>query len=121
VLKDLPEFPEQSKPTRVNMVREIRLHPSVNRIEIHTTQIRELKALVSGAEPGDKFTFFCVFPSVLHLPNIQLTSTDSGHSDQQGAQSDLGDEDDLDEDEGALLFLPEVSFSDARSFSANHK
>ena len=26
VLKDLPEFPEQSKPTRVNMVREIRLH-----------------------------------------------------------------------------------------------
>jgi hypothetical protein len=34
VLKDLPEFPEQSKPTRVNMVRDIRLHISVTRIEI---------------------------------------------------------------------------------------
>jgi hypothetical protein len=60
-----------------------------------------------------------VFPSVLHLPNTQLTSTDSGHSDQQDAKSDLGEEDDL--DESALLVLPKVSFSDARSFSADHK
>jgi hypothetical protein len=48
-----------------------------------------------------------------------MTSTDSGHSDQQDAKSDLGEEDDL--DECALLFLSEVSFSDARSFSANYK
>ena len=39
-------------------------------------------------------------------------STDSGHTNQQDAKSDLGEEDDL--DESALLFLPEVSFSDAR-------
>ncbi len=31
-------------------------------------------------------------------------STDSGHSDQQDATSDLGEEDGL--DEGALFFLP---------------
>ncbi|KAF8489073.1 caspase domain-containing protein [Russula emetica] len=61
VLKDLPEFPEQSKPTQVNM-------------------IRELKALVSGAEQGDKFTFFY-----------------SGHSDQQDATTDLEEEDGMDE------------------------
>ncbi|KAI0277926.1 caspase domain-containing protein [Russula aff. rugulosa BPL654] len=61
VLKDLPGFPEQSKPTRVNM-------------------IRDLKALVSGAEPGDTFTFFY-----------------SGHSDQQDARSDLGEEGGMDE------------------------
>jgi hypothetical protein len=42
--------------------------------------IRELKALVSGAEPGDKFTFFY-----------------SGHSDQQDAKSDLEEEDGMDE------------------------
>jgi len=60
-----------------------------------------------------------MFPSVLHPPDTQLTSTDSGHSDQQDAKSDLGEEDEL--DESAFLFLPEVSFSDARSFSANHK
>jgi len=68
VLKDLPEFPEQSKPTRVNMVRYIRFNPSAIRIEIQ--QIRELKALVSGAEPGDKFTFFCVSPSSRVLPTL---------------------------------------------------
>ncbi len=28
VLKDLPEFPEQSKPTRVTVIRDIRLHVS---------------------------------------------------------------------------------------------
>jgi hypothetical protein len=39
VLKDLPELPESSQPTQVNM-------------------IRELKALVAGAAAGDKFTFF---------------------------------------------------------------
>jgi hypothetical protein len=66
--------------------------------------------LVSGAEPGDKLTFFCVFLSVLHPPNTQLTNIDSGHSDQQDAKSDLNEEDDM--DESALLFLPEVSFSD---------
>jgi hypothetical protein len=46
-------------------------------------------------------------------------STDSGHSDQQDVTSDLEEEDGM--DESALLFLPEVSFSDVRSFSANHK
>ena len=46
-------------------------------------------------------------------------STDSGHSDQQDAKSDLEEEDGM--DESALLFLPEVSFSDARSFGTNHK
>ncbi|KAI9510660.1 caspase domain-containing protein [Russula earlei] len=61
VLKDLQEFPEHSRPTRVNM-------------------LRELKALVAGAEPGDRFTFFY-----------------SGHSDQQDATSDVGEEDDMDE------------------------
>jgi len=61
VLKDLPEFPEQFKPTQVNM-------------------LRELKTLVSGAEPGDIFTFFY-----------------SGHSDQQDATSDTGEEDGMDE------------------------
>lgn len=61
VLKDLPGFPQQFRPTQVNM-------------------IRELKALVSDAEPGDKFTFFY-----------------SGHSDQQDAKSDLGEEDGMDE------------------------
>ncbi len=29
VLKDHPEYPEQSKPTRVNMVRGIRLHSAI--------------------------------------------------------------------------------------------
>jgi len=53
------------------------------------------------------------FLSDLHLPDTQLTSTDSGHSDQQDAKSDLGEEDGL--DESALLFLPEVSLSNARS------
>jgi hypothetical protein len=61
VLKDLPEFPEQFKPTQVNM-------------------LRELKALVSDAKAGDKFTFFY-----------------SGHSDQEEAKRDLEEEDGMDE------------------------
>lgn len=61
VLKDLPGFPRQFMPTHVNL-------------------IRELKALVSGAEPGDKFTFFY-----------------SGHSDQQEAEVDTEEEDGMDE------------------------
>jgi hypothetical protein len=60
--------------------------------------------LVSDAKAGDKFTFFCVFPSVLHLPNTQLTSTDSGHSDQEEAKSDLEEEDGM--DESALFLYP---------------
>ncbi|KAH9977499.1 caspase domain-containing protein [Russula compacta] len=61
ILKDLREFPEHSQPTRVNM-------------------IRELKALVSGAAPGDHFTLFY-----------------SGHSDQRVALKDLEEEDGMDE------------------------
>jgi len=52
VLKDDPCLPEHLQPTRVNM-------------------IRELKQLVSGAAPGDKFTFLY-----------------SGHSDQQPSFDD---------------------------------
>jgi hypothetical protein len=54
-----------------------------------------------------------VFPSVLHLPNAQLTSIDSGHSDLQDATSDAEEETGM--DERALHFLPEISFSDARN------
>jgi hypothetical protein len=54
-----------------------------------------------------------VFPSVLHLLNAQLTSTDSGHSDLQDATSDAEEETGM--DERALHFLPEISFSDARN------
>ncbi|KAI0246844.1 caspase domain-containing protein [Lactifluus subvellereus] len=61
VLKDHPDLPEDSQPTRVNM-------------------IRELKGLVSGAGPGDRFTFFY-----------------SGHTDQQPAIDDLDEEDGMDE------------------------
>jgi hypothetical protein len=43
-----------------------------------------------------------MFPPLWHLPNTQLTSTDSGHSDQQDAKSDLGEEDGM--DECVLLF-----------------
>ena len=62
-----------------------------------------------------------MFPSVLHLSDAQLTSkcTDSGHSDQQDAKSDLEEEDGM--DESAILFLLKISLSDARSFSSNHK
>jgi hypothetical protein len=34
VLKDLPDFPEQYKPTQVNLVRDIRLHRPDIRIEM---------------------------------------------------------------------------------------
>ncbi|KAH9953158.1 caspase domain-containing protein [Russula dissimulans] len=61
VLKDTPAFPEHSQPTRVNV-------------------IRELKALVSGATPGDRFTLLY-----------------SGHSDQQEATTNLEEEDEMDE------------------------
>jgi len=60
VLKDDPSFPERLQPTRANM-------------------IRELKRLVFGAAPGDKFTFLY-----------------SGHSDQQPS-SDIDEEDGKDE------------------------
>ena len=42
----------------------------------------------------------CIFPT----PNTQLTTIDSGHSDQQDAKSGLNEEDGM--DESALLFLP---------------
>jgi len=61
VLKDDPNLPDLSQPTRDNM-------------------IRELKRLVSGAAPGDQFTFLY-----------------SGHSDQQEAFNDPDEEDNLDE------------------------
>lgn len=58
VLKDDPTLPEHLQPTRVNI-------------------IRELKRLVSGAAPGDRFTF--------HY---------SGHSDQQPSFDDIEEEED---------------------------
>ncbi|KAN0118331.1 Caspase domain containing protein [Russula decolorans] len=58
VLKDDPTLPEHLHPTRANM-------------------IRELKQLVSGAAPGDKFTFLY-----------------SGHSDQQLSFDDIEEEED---------------------------
>ncbi|KAI0246856.1 caspase domain-containing protein [Lactifluus subvellereus] len=61
VLKDNPDLPADSQPTRVNI-------------------IRELEGLVSGAAPGDRFTFFY-----------------SGHSDQRPVTNDLEEEDGLDE------------------------
>ena len=59
------------------------------------------------------FLPFCVFP---HPAD---ESTDSGHSDQQEATTDLEEEDGMDESE--LVLLPEVSLSDVRSFSDNHE
>lgn len=58
VLTDGPNVPDLLQPTRANM-------------------IRELKRLVCGAAPGDKFTFFY-----------------SGHSDQQPSLDDIGVEED---------------------------
>ncbi|KAI0293727.1 caspase domain-containing protein [Multifurca ochricompacta] len=61
VLKDSPNFPDTSQPTRLNM-------------------LRELRALVFGAVPGDSFTFLY-----------------SGHSDQQPIVNDFDEEDGQDE------------------------
>jgi len=58
VLKDDPDLPSDSQPTKANM-------------------LRELKKLVAGAKPGDKFVFLY-----------------SGHSDQQPSKDDPADEED---------------------------
>ncbi|KAH9991896.1 caspase domain-containing protein [Russula vinacea] len=58
VLKDDPRFPDRLQPTRANM-------------------IRELKRLVAGAAPGDRFTFLY-----------------SGHSDQQLSNDEIEVEED---------------------------
>jgi len=64
-------------------------------------QIRELKQLVSGAAPGDKFTFLCAFllPWHLNLTHNLAFDVDSGHSDQQPSFDDIEEEEDG-QDEG---------------------
>jgi hypothetical protein len=64
-------------------------------------QIRELKRLVSGAAPGDKFTFLCEFLLPLDLESTHNSAfyVDSGHSDQQPSFDDIEEEEDG-QDEG---------------------
>jgi hypothetical protein len=65
-------------------------------------QIRELKLLVSGAAPGEKFTFLCVFllPRHLKLTHNLALNVDSDDSDQQPTfDDDIEDEEDG-QDEG---------------------
>ncbi len=67
----------------------------------HVRQIHELKQLVSGAAPGDKFTFLCMYRLPQHPKKIdsQFGVVDSGHSDQQLSFDDIEDEEDG-QDEG---------------------
>jgi hypothetical protein len=105
VLKDDPTLPDHLQPTRANFVE----HPlnvlacisvSADRM-YHVRQIHELKQLVSGAAPGDKFTFLCMYRLLQHLKKIdsQFGVVDSGHSDQQLSFDDIEDEEDG-QDEG---------------------
>ena len=59
VLRDDPDLSDHFQPTRVNMVIQPYTSFWVKLRLIHP-QLHELRRLVAGAAPGDRFTFLCV-------------------------------------------------------------
>ena len=58
---DMEGVDPRRKPTRKNMVRQLSLTSDVACVDSvpACTQMREIRALVRGAQPGDRFVFLC--------------------------------------------------------------